>query len=148
MTIGIYLAPRSEDSRVMIDGNDISESVRSIEVRAFPEEMTEVRLTLSGRVEITGSTLRLFINHEGRKDSRMAKPEQLPTEPEAPPTPDNTLPERERPEPKRPTGPDRPDPGLPGRPGDRPDVGIPGRPGDRPDVGLPGRPGERPEPKR
>jgi hypothetical protein len=128
VNLAIYLAPRSEDSRVVIDGNDISDSVRGIEVRAYAQRQTEIRLLLTGRVEVTGETLRLFVNHEGGKETRMATPEQLPTEPAEPV------------EPNTPETPGKPKPGTP-----RPDVG---RPGERPDVGAPGRPGERPEPRR
>jgi hypothetical protein len=56
MTIAIVLGRSAVDSRVLIDGNDVTASVIGVEVRAFIGEASHVTLTLSSRVEITGES--------------------------------------------------------------------------------------------
>jgi hypothetical protein len=60
MTIAIVLGKQAIDSHVMLDGHDITTSVRGLEVRAFAGEATRVTLVLSSRVELTGEVGALF----------------------------------------------------------------------------------------
>lgn len=53
-TVAIVLARNAIDSRVLIDGMDITSSVVGVEVRAFVRELSTVTITLSCRAEITG----------------------------------------------------------------------------------------------
>lgn len=53
-TVAIVLARNAIDSRVLIDGVDITRSVVGVEVRAFVNELSKVTITLSCRAEITG----------------------------------------------------------------------------------------------
>lgn len=60
MTVCIVLGNRAIDSRVILDGHDITSAVVGLEVRAFTGEHTQITLTLSSRVEITGEVGALF----------------------------------------------------------------------------------------
>jgi len=53
-TIAIVLGRRSDDSRVFIDGVDISSSVMGVDISAHVGAVSVVTLKLSTRVEITG----------------------------------------------------------------------------------------------
>lgn len=54
MTIVLALGQQAQDSRVLLDGFDITKAVVGVEVRAFVGERSIVTLTLSGRVELIG----------------------------------------------------------------------------------------------
>jgi hypothetical protein len=60
MNVCIALDRRGAYSQVFIDGNDITGSVRGVEVRAFAGEFSIVTLTLEAAVEITGEVGAVF----------------------------------------------------------------------------------------
>lgn len=67
--ITIYLGTLARDSRVIIDGVDVSAHVVAVELHAdIADEPTEVVITLTGPVEIHGAPGEVVIEH-------------LPTEP-------------------------------------------------------------------
>jgi hypothetical protein len=66
MTIAMVLGRNASDSRILLDGNDITEYVIGLEVRAFLGEPSHVTLTLSSRVEITGEA---GVRFEGLEDN-------------------------------------------------------------------------------
>lgn len=64
-TVAIALGRLAVDSRVFINGQDISHAVRGIEVTAVVGELSTVTLTLSAAVEITGEAGVLGFNNPG-----------------------------------------------------------------------------------
>lgn len=52
--VDISIARRSADSKVSIDGVDVSRSVMGVELRAFVGELSKVTLTLSAVVRFDG----------------------------------------------------------------------------------------------
>lgn len=51
-TVCLVLSPKAEDSQVLIDGHDVTEMCRGVEVEAFVGEATQITLHLVGRVEL------------------------------------------------------------------------------------------------
>ncbi len=60
VTVAIFLAKQAVDSRVLINGLDVTRAVVGVEVRAVGTEAPLVTLTLSSRVEIVGDVAALF----------------------------------------------------------------------------------------
>ncbi len=60
VTVAIFLAKQAVDSRVLINGLDVTRAVVGVEVRAVSGEVPQVTLTLSSRVEIVGDVAALF----------------------------------------------------------------------------------------
>ena len=52
MTVCMVLGKNAVDSRILIDGEDITASVRGVEIRAFVGKATEVTITLSSSVDL------------------------------------------------------------------------------------------------
>jgi hypothetical protein len=64
-TVAIYLAPRSEACRVLVDGRDVSDCCHGVEVCAMVGSPTRIALHLTAHVEIIGDVGNLELRKPG-----------------------------------------------------------------------------------
>jgi hypothetical protein len=62
-TVVIVLGMQAHDSRVIVDGHDLTNMVRGVEVSAFVGELTKITLHLIGRVELEADVANVVIEH-------------------------------------------------------------------------------------
>jgi len=65
-TIAVVLTPAGVGSQVLINGVEITNAVRAIEITAEVGQPTTVILTLIGSVELMADVGRIVIDHEAR----------------------------------------------------------------------------------
>jgi hypothetical protein len=63
-TIAVVLTPDGTGSRVIVNGIDVSEACRAIEIHACVGQPTEVIVTLVGGVELLADVARIVIEHD------------------------------------------------------------------------------------
>jgi hypothetical protein len=67
MTVTMYLAKNGRDSRILLDGKDITASVTEAHVIYDPEGLPEVALTLVASVELVADAALTLQKAEDRK---------------------------------------------------------------------------------
>ena len=63
-TIAVVLTPNGAGSQLIINGIDVSDACRAIEIHACVGQPTEVIVTLVGGVELLADLSRIVIEHE------------------------------------------------------------------------------------
>jgi hypothetical protein len=63
-TIAVVLTPNGSGSQVIVNGVDVSDACRAIEIHACAGQPTEVIVTLVGEVELLADVARIVIKHD------------------------------------------------------------------------------------